>query len=159
MIGVISGLLGFPKQLATSICDEVTSSRTEAIRAWTEIREWVLAAKVKRNLQNSTIGFLGNTYNGMLDMYSDFTMVQAQTGIHIEILEMCDLDVCLQRVEPQMAAEKQKELLEMFEVSEDSLSDPLAKKPTAEQLHWACEVAAAQQLLVEEKKLELASIF
>lgn len=151
---VISGLLGFPKQLATSICDEVTSSRTEAIRAWTEIREWVLAAKVKRNLQNSTIGFLGNTYNGMLDMYSDFTMVQAQTGVHIEILEMCDLDVCLQRVEPRMTVEKQKELLEMFEVSEDSLADPLAKKPTVEQLHWACEVAAAQQLLVEEKKLD-----
>ena len=31
-------------------------------------------------------------------MYSDFTMVQAQTGAHIEILEMCDLDRMLRQV-------------------------------------------------------------
>jgi L-arabinose isomerase len=36
-------------------------------------------------------GFLGHTYPGMLDMYSDFTMHQAQLGAHIEVLEMDDL--------------------------------------------------------------------
>lgn len=35
---------------------------------------------MKRNLSGARFGFLGNTYSGMLDMYSDFTMIQGQTG-------------------------------------------------------------------------------
>ncbi|MEO1443396.1 MAG: arabinose isomerase, partial [Chloroflexota bacterium] len=42
-------------------------------RAWNEIEEWVLAAGVMRSVSYSRIGFLGHTYPGMLDMYSDFT--------------------------------------------------------------------------------------
>lgn len=43
-------------------------------------------------------GFLGGYYSGMLDMYSDFTMLQAQTGMDIEVLEMSDLDAYLKTV-------------------------------------------------------------
>ena len=64
--------------------------------AWKEIEEWCCAARVASALRSSRIGFLGHTYPGMLDMYSDLTMVTAQTGAHIEVLEMCDLD-CLRR--------------------------------------------------------------
>jgi L-arabinose isomerase len=60
--------------------------------AWNEIREWCEAAGVVRNLRKARMGFLGHTYPGMLDMYSDFTQHQAQLGTHIEVLEMCDLD-------------------------------------------------------------------
>jgi L-arabinose isomerase len=42
----------------------------------------------------------------------------------------------------------------MFEISEDSPSDPIAKKPTEEQLTWACTVAVAQEKLVEAYKLD-----
>ena len=35
----------------------------------------------------------------MLDMYSDFTMFQAQTGAHLKVLEMCDLDRQLNRLQ------------------------------------------------------------
>ena len=44
------------------------------------------------------MGFLGHTYPGMLDMYSDFTMITAQTGMHVEVLEMCDLAQIAQSV-------------------------------------------------------------
>src|SRR5829696_3989925 len=60
-------------------------------RAWGEIREWCEAASVLRSLQYGRTGFLGHTYPGMLDMYSDFTMHHAQLGMHIEVLEMDDL--------------------------------------------------------------------
>lgn len=70
--------------------------------AWREIEDWCRAASVARGLRDSRIGFLGHTYPGMLDMYSDFTMVQAQTGAHIEVLEMCDLQ---KRVDQATAAE------------------------------------------------------
>ena len=43
-------------------------------RAWGIIEEWVQAASVQRVVNRSRIGFLGHTYPGMLDMYSDFTM-------------------------------------------------------------------------------------
>lgn len=151
---VISGLLGLERQGSSAICNEITNERPEARRAWNEIKEWVLAAKVKRNLQNATFGFLGNTYNGMLDMYSDFTMVQAQTGVHIEVLEMCDLAAFLETVTSTEIEEKYIQLKEMFIISEDSPTDKLARKPTEEQLLWACKVAAAQQKLVEQKNLD-----
>ena len=43
------------------------------------------------SLRTARIGFLGHTYPGMLDMYSDFTQVHAQTGAHVEVLEIDDL--------------------------------------------------------------------
>src|SRR5690606_12978064 len=44
------------------------------VQAWQEIEDWVRAAAVMRSINYSRIGFLGHTYPGMLDMYSDFTM-------------------------------------------------------------------------------------
>ena len=45
----------------------------------------------RASLRRSRIGFLGHTYPGMLDMYSDFTTVHAQLGAHVEVLEIDDL--------------------------------------------------------------------
>lgn len=59
--------------------------------AWGRIQDWCVAAAAVRALRTARFGFLGHTYPGMLDMYSDFTMVHAQLGAHVEILEMCDL--------------------------------------------------------------------
>lgn len=59
---------------------------------------------------------------GMLDMYSDFTMFQAQTGAHLQVLEMCDLDKHLQKpTEEQLnwsakVAVAQEELVEEFDL-------------------------------------------
>ena len=71
----------------------------------------------------------------MLDMYSDFTMFQAQTGAHLQVLEMCDLDKHLQKVTDEEVAEKRREIEEFFVISEDDAADPLAQKPTEEQLN------------------------
>ncbi|MEK6569754.1 MAG: arabinose isomerase, partial [Bacteroidota bacterium] len=60
-------------------------------KAWREIQNWVEAAAVMRKLSYARSGFLGHTYPGMLDMYSDFTMLQSQLGVHTEVLEMEDL--------------------------------------------------------------------
>ena len=94
---VVNGLLGLDKTPAISLTDEVTHERPEAVRAWREIEGWARAASVRRTLRQSRFGFLGNTYSGMLDMYSDFTMIQAQTGLHLEVLEMSDLARLLRR--------------------------------------------------------------
>jgi L-arabinose isomerase len=118
--------------------------------AWKEIRQWCEAAGVIRNLHKARIGFLGHTYPGMLDMYSDFTQHHAQLGTHVEILEMCDLDQRVSAVTESDVARKGQEVREIFETSEDSPADPLAKKPTIEEVSWACRVAAGLERLVED---------
>jgi len=156
---LVSGLLGLDYTPAISLTDEVTHERPEAKRAWREIEEWVRAASVVRTLRHSRFGFLGNTYSGMLDMYSDFTMVQAQTGLHVEILEMCDLDRLLKTVTPADVKRKREEVHEMFQISGDSPADPIARKPTEEQLEWSCRVAAAQEKLVREYDLDALTYY
>jgi L-arabinose isomerase len=112
--------------------------------AWKEIEEWCCAARVASALRSSRIGFLGHTYPGMLDMYSDLTMVTAQTGVHIEVLEMCDLDAC---VEAATGAEIEKKLeltREIFTL--ENVGDA--------ELEWAARVAAGLDRLVEKFDLD-----
>ena len=151
---VVNGLLGMDHTPEISLTDENTADRPEAKKAWTQIGEWVRAAKVKRNLANARFGFLGNTYSGMLDMYSDFTMFQAQTGAHLQVLEMCDLARHLEAVTAEETAAKRKEIEEFFCVSDDVAADPLAQKPTDEQMDWSAKVAVAQEKLVKEFDLD-----
>ncbi len=156
---VVNGLLGLNHTPEISMTDEITAERPEARRAWKKIEEWILAAKVKCNLQGARFGFLGNTYSGMLDMYSDFTMFQAQTGAHLQILEMCDLDRHLQSVTGQEITEKRKEIKEFFIISEDAAADPLAQKPADAQLEWSAKVAVAQEKLVKEFDLDALTYY
>lgn len=99
------------------------------------------------------------SYSGMLDMYSDFTMFQAQTGAHLQVLEMCDLDKHLQKMTDEEVAEKRREIEEFFVISEDDAADPLAQKPTEEQLNWSAKVAVAQEKLVEEFDLDALTYY
>src|SRR4029077_617327 len=74
----------------------VTGTLLDGDPAWEVLREWLDAAYAVHSLRNARIGFLGHTYPGMLDLYSDFTQVHAQTGAHVELLEIDDL---VERVE------------------------------------------------------------
>lgn len=151
---VVNGLLGLDATPAISLADEVTCARPEAIRAWREIEGWVRAAGVKRTLQHARFGFLGNTYSGMLDLYSDFAMIQAQTGLHVEVLEMSDLSRLLKDVSDAEVRAKRAEIEAMFEISGDSPADPIARRPSEEQMDWSCRVAAAQERLVRAFDLD-----
>lgn len=122
--------------------------------AWREIKEWCEAANVIHNLRKARIGFLGHPYPGMLDMYSDFTQHHAQLGTHIEILEMCDLETRVNAVTDEEEERKAAEAQSIFDIAEDSPSDPLAKKPTLEEMSWACRVAVGLDGLVEDFHLD-----
>lgn len=156
---VVSGLLGLETTPEISVADEATRDHPDSVSAWAEIEEWVKAASAVRTLQYGRMGFLGHTYPGMLDMYSDFTMIQGQTGMHVEILEMCDLARIVPTVTDTEKQRKLDEVKEMFILSEDSPSDPLAKKPRVEQLDWSCTVAVAQEKLVREFDLDALTYY
>jgi L-arabinose isomerase len=127
---------------------EAPPSHPDCQRAWQEIHDWVRAASVVSRLKRSRIGFLGQTYPGMLDMYSDFTQHTAQLGTHIEVLEMCDLAKRLPKPGERAVAAKRRETASIFEISQDSPSDPLARAPKPEQM--ACRVAVALDRLVAD---------
>jgi L-arabinose isomerase len=111
---------------------------------WTEIREWCQAAAAVRALRQSRIGFLGHTYPGMLDMYSDFTMVHAQLSPHIEILEMCDLAKRVPPTVDSLVAMKLDETRQTFEVAESVHESDL---------NWAARVAVGLDRLIEDFQL------
>ncbi len=156
---IVNGLLGLSRTPEISLADENTFHSPEALKAWKEIEEWVNAATVKSSLSNARFGFLGNTYSGMLDMYSDCTIFQAQTGSHVEMLEMCDLNRILQTVTEKDVALKIAEISEFFSISETDAADPLAQRPEKEQLGWSARVAAAQEKLVKEYDLDALTYY
>ena len=147
---VVTGVLGVERGRFR----EAPPSHPDAQRAWQEIESWVRAASAVSRLKRSRLGFLGHTYPGMLDMYSDFTQHTAQLGTHIEVLEMCDLEACVSAVTDAELARKVEETHSIFDVSEDSPSDPLAKKPAPDQMDWACRVAVGLDRLVEQFELD-----
>lgn len=112
--------------------------------AWAQIAEWCQAAGAARALRSARIGFLGHTYPGMLDLYSDFTMVTAQTGAHVEMLEMCDLEKCVAGVGEGEIADKLAVVHETF----------VLENVPADDLLWAVRVAAGLDRLVREFDLQ-----
>ncbi|MBI4891362.1 MAG: L-fucose/L-arabinose isomerase family protein [Acidobacteria bacterium] len=122
----------------------VSGTLRDDARAWGEIGEWIRAAAVANAVRGSRIGFLGHTYPGMLDMYSDFTMVTAQTGAHVEVLEMCDLERCVDGVGEAEIGEKLELTREVFEL----------EGCDAGELEWAARVAAGLDRMVDEYQLD-----
>lgn len=151
---VINGLLGQTISPSNVFSDEVTAHYPEAKKAWGTIHDWVQAAKIKCNLQKSIFGFLGNTYSGMLDLYSDFTMIQAQTGVHIDVLEMCDLQEVYEAITPDDVVQTKQITQKIFTIAQDSSAEKFAKKPSSAQLLQSYQVAAAQQKFVEQHRLD-----
>ena len=90
----------------------------------------------------------------MLDLYSDFTQHQGQLGTHIEIVEMCDLAALVRAATEREIRAKEEEALAIFELAEDSPSDPLAVRPAPEALDWAYRVAVGLDRLVADFALD-----
>src|SRR5918999_4021641 len=122
-------------------------------RAWEKIAAWVQAAGVARALRRSRIGFLGHTYPGMLDMYSDFTMVHGQLGAHVEVLEMDDLAARTESVSGDDLAAKLDEIRSVFDFAEPA-SDPIAGPISDEELAWSARVAVGLDRLVGDFELD-----
>ncbi len=150
----VNGLLGLSETPEISMADENTAKRPEAKLAWKKIEEWVRAAEVRAALRDCRFGFLGNNYSGMLDLYSDFTMLQAQTGAHVEILEMCDLNRLMRTVTAAEIEEKMEEIRQFFRIADGASADVRTTKPSEEDLLWSAKVAVAQEKMVKEYRLD-----
>lgn len=124
---------------------QVVSGTLESDAAWSEIVSWCQAAAAARALRKARLGFLGHTYPGMLDMYTDFTSVHAQLGAHVEVLEMCDLSKRVPAADDAAVAAKLDEARENFQFA-DSVQQA--------DLLWAAQVAVALDRLAADFDLQ-----
>ncbi|HEY8283614.1 MAG TPA: L-fucose/L-arabinose isomerase family protein [Chloroflexota bacterium] len=114
-------------------------------RAWQEIQAWCRAAGAARALRKARIGFLGHTYPGMLDLYSDFTQHHAQLGLHIEVLEMDELQAHVAAVTPAALEATIADTRAMFEID---------RSVDEEVLRWSAQVATGMATLATEQRLD-----
>ncbi|MCC7084008.1 MAG: L-fucose/L-arabinose isomerase family protein [Pirellulales bacterium] len=152
---LVTGVLG----VDGGRCGEATPKHPEAVQAWSHIRQWVSAAGAVGQLRDSRIGFLGHTYPGMLDMQSDITQLSSQLGTQIETLEMCDLAQRLPAAGEQIVHAKRDEVLSIYDISEDSPVDRLARKPKDAEFEWACRCSVAMDRLVADFDLQGLSYY
>jgi len=85
--------------------------------AWTEIAEWVDAARVAAAMRSNRVGVLGHYYCGMLDVYSDLTQQSAVFGNHFELLEMCQLHLLREAVTQEQVCAKIEQFRREFDIS------------------------------------------
>ncbi len=95
--------------------------------AWTEIEEWIAAARVKKVLADNRLGLLGHYYSGMLDIMTDVTQVSITFGSHIEHLEVDALSAFRDGVSDKDIAARVEDFRSHFDVQPDCAPEELTR--------------------------------
>lgn len=121
------------------------SGYLEDERAWTRIARWIRAAGVHRALRHGRHGLMGHLYPGMLDVSTDLTLVTANFGGHVEVLEFDDLRVRVSAVTRQQEDDRVSQVREIF-TFDDSVADG--------DLRWAARVSVGLDALISDFGLD-----
>jgi L-arabinose isomerase len=111
---------------------------------WRDVGEWLDALCVSKRLTYNRCGLLGRYYNGMLDIYTDVTKLQATFGGHFEILEMDELAALCGAVSPADVTARVAEFREHFDLNEGV---------TLEALQRAARTSVGLDVMVEKYRL------
>ena len=131
--------------LRCGIAFRSVSGYLEDERAWAKIGRWVKAAGVRGALRGGRHGLMGHLYPGMLDVSTDLTLITANLGGHVEVLEFDDLRVRVAAVTDSETEERVALARSVFE-----LDDTVR----AEDLRWAARVSAGIDRLVADFGLD-----
>ena len=123
---------------------QVTGMLDNDPAAWTEIREWVEAARVAHVMEHNRLGVMGHYYGGMLDIYSDLTQQCAHFGGHVEVVEVDELQALRREVGEAEIKQRVAEFRTSFDVQSDCAE---------EELERAARTSVALDRLVEIHKL------
>lgn len=111
---------------------------------WSQVDQWLCAARVAYVMEHNRLGVMGHYYSGMLDIYSDLTQQCASFGGHIEIVEVDELAVLRAEVSPEEIARRVHYFHEVFDVQSDC---------PGEELDRAARTSLALDQLVEKHQL------
>ena len=123
---------------------QITGMLNNDPHVWSEVKEWVDAARVAHVMYHNRLGLMGNYYSGMLDIYTDLTLQCATFGGHMEIIEADELSGLREGVTKEEIAAKLHEIENEFDVQTDC--------PPAE-LQRAAQTAVALDKLVSKYQL------
>jgi L-arabinose isomerase len=121
------------------------SGYLEDERAWARIGRWISAAGVRGALRAGRHGLMGHLYPGMLDVSTDLTLVSANFGGHVEVLEFDDLRVRAAAVTDDQVDERMDLARTVFEL------DPSVQE---EDFRWAARVSVGLDRLVDDFGLD-----
>src|SRR6516165_10978908 len=94
---------------------------------WTEIEDWISAARVKKALADNRMGLMGHYYSGMLDIHTDLTQVAITFGSHIEHVEVDELSALRAGVTEDEMRARVEECRRSFDVQQDCSEEELAR--------------------------------
>src|SRR5450759_832767 len=114
--------------------------------AWRRIDQWIAAAKVRGVLRHARHGLMGHLYPGMLDVSTDMTLVSAQFGSHVEVLEFDDLRERVNDVTDDEAADRVSIAKQIFVIDEATVNP--------EDLAWGARVSVGLDRLVDDFNLD-----
>src|SRR5882757_1004962 len=114
-------------------------------RAWKKITRWIKAAGVRGALRHGRHGLMGHLYPGMLDVSTDLTLVTANFGGHMEVVEFDDLRVRVDAVTDAQVADRIAATRGVFEI------DPSVQD---EDFAWAAKVSVGLDRLVADFALD-----
>ncbi len=109
---------------------QVTGTLEESSKAWTEIDEWIEAAKVAHAMSHNRLGLMGHYYNGMLDIYTDTTRQISYFGGHIEIIEVEELAALRRDASRAEIDAKLEEFKRTFDIQPDCPQEELERAAT-----------------------------
>jgi L-arabinose isomerase len=121
------------------------SGYVEDERAWERIGRWIKAAGVRGALRTGRHGLMGHLYPGMLDVSTDLTLIPANLGGHMEVLEFDDLRVRVAEVAEAEVDQRIALARQVFEV------DPTVQE---EDFRWAAQVSVGLDRLAEDFSLD-----
>ncbi|MBQ9812325.1 MAG: hypothetical protein IJM54_03330 [Thermoguttaceae bacterium] len=114
------------------------------------LSDWLDAARVASVMKTSRVGLVGHYYNGMLDVYSDLTRLQAQIGPHFEIREFGEILALRDQVSEPEIDDRVALIREQFDVQPDCLESELRR---------AAKTSVALDKFVAEHDLDAMAYF
>lgn len=118
----------------------------------TEIERWCRAANAVHAFKGSVFGYMGHSYEGMLDMNFDPTAVTREFGAHVRFVEMCEL---VNYVNDCTDAELQAKLDQINDtfVRMDKSYDTTTMDICEPDVEWAARVSVGLDKLVQNNGL------
>jgi L-arabinose isomerase len=121
------------------------SGYLEDERAWAKIGRWIKAAGVRGALRTGRHGLMGHLYPGMLDVSTDLTLITANFGGHMEVLEFDDLRVRVAAVTDAQVDDRMALARSVF-----TLDDTVEE----EDFRWAARVSVGLDRLAADFSLD-----
>ena len=129
---------------------QITGMLHDDPECWSEVEEWLNAARVAGVMAHNRLGLMGHYYGGMMDIATDTTLQCATFGGHMEIIEVDELAALRREVSAKQIKERVAKFKKVFAVQSGCAPGELAR---------AAKTSVALDRLVKEHALGSLAYF